>query len=102
MPPQDNSALRRRKVTELKRAITTAELRLKQHLERLELRKAAGQETAAAELLVRDACRGLVGLRHGDGRSDGGARHSAPVPDLPMSRKRMGRLEGGATQPSTA
>jgi hypothetical protein len=62
MPLQDNSALRRRKVTELKRAIITAELRLKQHLERLELRKAAGQETAAAELLIRDAEKDLARL----------------------------------------
>ena len=61
MPPQDNSALRR-KMTELKRAIIAAELRLKQHLERLELRKAAGQETAAAELLVRDAEKDLARL----------------------------------------
>jgi hypothetical protein len=61
MPPQDNSALRR-KVTELKRAIIAAELRLKQHLERLEMRKAAGQETAAAELLVRDAEKDLARL----------------------------------------
>ena len=61
MPPQDNSALRR-KMTELKRAIIAAELRLKQHLERLEVRKAAGQETAAAELLVRDAEKDLARL----------------------------------------
>ena len=61
MPPQDNSALRR-KMTELKRAIIAAELRLKQHLERLELRKAAGQETAAAELLIRDAEKDLARL----------------------------------------
>jgi hypothetical protein len=61
MPPQGNSALRR-KMTELKRAIIAAELRLKQHLERLELRKAAGQETAAAELLVRDAEKDLARL----------------------------------------
>ena len=61
MPPQDDSALRR-KMTELKRAIIAADLRLKQHLERLELRKAAGQETAAAELLVRDAEKDLARL----------------------------------------
>jgi hypothetical protein len=62
MLPQNNSATRRRKVAELKRAIVTAELRLKQHLERLESRKATGQGTAAAELLVRDAEKDLVRL----------------------------------------
>jgi hypothetical protein len=62
MPLQDNSALRRRKVAELKRAIGTAELRLRQHLERLESRKATGQETATAELLVRDAEKDLARL----------------------------------------
>jgi hypothetical protein len=62
MPPQDNSALRRRKVVELKRAIVAAELRLRQHLERLESRKATGQGTATAELLVRDAEKDLARL----------------------------------------
>jgi hypothetical protein len=62
MPPQNNSITRRRKVAELKRAIVAAELRFKQHLERLELRKAAGQETASAELLVRDAEKDLARL----------------------------------------
>jgi hypothetical protein len=62
MPPQGNSALRRRKVAELKRAIVAAELRLKQLLERLESRKATGQGTATAELLVRDAEKDLARL----------------------------------------
>jgi hypothetical protein len=62
MTPQNNSALRRRKVAELKRAILTAELRLRQHLERLESRKATGQGTATAELLVHDAEKDLARL----------------------------------------
>jgi hypothetical protein len=62
MPPQNNSITRRRKVAELKRAIVAAELRLKQHLERLELRKATGQGTTTAELLVRAAEKDLARL----------------------------------------
>jgi hypothetical protein len=46
----------------LERAIVTAELRLTQHLERLEWRREAGQGTTTAELLVRDAEKDLARL----------------------------------------
>jgi hypothetical protein len=62
MLPPGHSATRRRKLAELERTIVTAELRLTQHLERLEWRRAAGQGTAAAEILVRDAEKDLVRL----------------------------------------
>ena len=60
--PSKRHASQHRKLVELERAIVAAELRLTQHLERLEWRRAAGQKTATAELLVHDAEKDLARL----------------------------------------
>jgi hypothetical protein len=62
MPPKQDGVSRHRKLAELERAIASATVRLTQHLQRLEWRQAAGQGTATAELLVRDAEKDLARL----------------------------------------
>jgi hypothetical protein len=62
MLPKRHDDARCRKLAEMARAIAAAELRLTQHLERLEWRRAAGQGTATAELLVHDAEKDLARL----------------------------------------